>query len=287
MKRITGLILLLTMVFSMAMSVNATERVICDVEVITDNSARIQLKWSGDSTGANIRITTWRFIEDNTLVVYYDYGNSIPSGFDSRLISHETYTFPLRIHLQKAVDHTPEFTDLNDSDPGYNAIMNLYYRGIINGYPDSTFLPENNVTRAEFSKMLLLTAKYAVDENVTSSFNDVSDSHWSRKYIMTLAQKEILKGKGEGLFDPEGQITIGEVLTVLSRTFDLYNSGSTYGYSLSEHWSNSYFVDAVEDGIVLSSDHFYRPYTPDKKATREDCARLLSRILENLHDVAE
>lgn len=287
MKRFIISMLVIIVMTSGLYYADAASRVICDVEVMTDHSARISLKFSDGSSVSNIRITTWRFVDASTLVIYYDYGSSVPSGFDSRLISHETYTFPLKVHLEKAVDHTPEFTDLNDSDPGYNAIMNLYYRGIIGGYPDGTFLRNNNVTRAEFSKMLLLTANYATDNTLNSTFTDVSDTHWGRKYIMTLAEKEILKGKGDGKFDPEGQITIGEVLTVLSRTFDLYGNGNTYGYSLSGHWSDVYFLDAVSDGIVLPPDHFYRPYTPDKKATREDCARLLSRILENLHDVAQ
>lgn len=268
-------------------AIAAGARVVCKVDIVTDNTAKVSLSWSDDGSDGGIMITSWRFVDENRLVVYYQTGDQIPEGFSERTISHETYSFPMQVHLQPSAGHSPDFTDLNDSDPGYGQILNLYHRGIINGYPDGSFKAGNQVTRAEFSKMLLLTARYAVNDELNSSFSDVNDSHWGRKYIMTLAQREILKGKGEGRFDPEGQITIGEVLTVLSRTFSLYNSPAKYPYALDVHWSNEYFLDGVKDGLVIRSDHFYHPYDANEKATREDCARLLSRVLESLHDVAE
>lgn len=104
---------------------------------------------------------------------------------------------------------------------------------------------------------------------------------------MPLAAKGILKGKGEGLFDPNGQIKVGEVLAVLTRTFNLFEGDVVYPYTLKSHWSNEAFLTAVEDGILLPTDSFYQNYDPEVPATREQCAVLLSRVLENLHDVTQ
>lgn len=265
----------------------AASRVISQVEVVTDKSAEIALKWSDNNAVSGIMITSWRFTDAETLVVSYRTGADVPGGFSSRVISHDTYSFPLKVHLEASTDHVPEFTDINTSDPGRNAVLNLYYRGIIGGYPDGSFKPDNHVTRAEFSKMLLLTADYEVQDALMTSFSDVSQEFWGRKFIMTLASKDILKGKGDGKFDPNGQIKMGEVLAVLTRTFELYEGDGKYLYTLGNHWSNAYFLKAVEDGIVLPIDSYYRDYDAEMPATREQCAVLLSRVLENLHDVAE
>lgn len=283
---VTAILLMLSMISSVAM---ATERVVCDVDVMTDHSARISLRWLSGTNQEGLMITSWKFVESDRLVVYYQSGSNTPEGFSgsSREIKHESYRFPMQVSLVAVSGQDSEFTDLSDSDPGYEAITNLYHRGIINGYPDKTFRSSNNVTRAEFSKMLLLVAEYELQEDLMTGFSDVSNEFWGRKYIMTLASRDILKGKGEGIFDPNGAITIGEVLTVLSRTFELYDDGGTYPYTIENHWSNEYFLDLVNDGLVVSSDSYFNPYTANTKATREDCAVLLSRVLENLHDVRQ
>ncbi len=282
--RILAIALLTVLIISMASI--AAERIVCDVEVVTDDSVKVTLNWSENSKEGKM-ITSWDFKSDDTLVVYYNTGGDVPAGFDSRTISDSRYVFPMKVHLEQYVGHTPEFTDLSASDPGVGEILNLYYRGIIGGYPDGSFKASNNVTRAEFSKMLLLTAKYSIDDGLMSSFTDVNDSHWGRKYIMTLASKEILKGKGEGKFDPSGPIKMGEVLAVIGRTFDMYGPKANYPYTLDGHWSDGDFQGVVADGLVISSDAYYHPYKPEVLASRQDCAILLSRVLENLHDVTK
>lgn len=282
-----GMVMVLLIIGS-AHSVLAAPRVICDVEVITDTSARISLRWSDEATKTGIMITSWDFVDANQLVVYYKTGSDLSPEFSQRQITSEQYTFPMRVSLQASLGENEQFEDMTIGMAAYKPIMNLYYRGIISGYPeDHTFRPSNKVTRAEFSKMLLLSAKYKTDEGLRSEFKDVANDFWGRSYIMTLASKKILEGKGEGQFDPNGDITIGEVLTVLSRTFDLYDEEASYPYSLESHWSNEYFLDLVAEGLVIGDDRYYKPYRPNEKATREDCAVLLSRVLEHLHDVTQ
>lgn len=264
--------------------VNATARVIVDVEVLTDHSAKVTLKWSDDRPGDDLRITGWTF-DDKGLTLKYDriVGQS---GYNRRTVEHDVYTFPMKVYLEKAQGHTEEFTDLNQSDPGYKAILNLYYRGIISGYPDGSFKAVNPVKRAEFAKLLMTTADYEQVAGLAISFKDV-EGHWASDYIMTLTDKGIFNGKGQGVFDPEGQIKVGEVLAVLTRTFDLYGEQNTYPYMLANHWSNRNFLQAVADGIVVPEDEIYGNYDADQPATRALCAVLLSRVVEHLHDVVE
>jgi len=264
------------------LAVEAEDRVVSHVEIVTDHSVKIRLNWLDLTHTTPIRITSWSFEDANTLVVFYQSDSGTPSGWNERMIEHTSYVFPMKIYLRDNKDSGKELKDLPSTHSAYGGIMNLYYRGIISGYPDGTFKGENPVSRAEFAKMLLLTADYTVEETPTI-FTDVAPSYWGRKYIATLADKKILKGKGNQLFDPEGSVTLGEVMTVLSRTFDLFDQGKAYPYTLKNHWSNIYFLDLVQEGFIQPESSYYYPYVPDRLATREDCAVLLSAILEQLH----
>src|SRR6185503_16451218 len=54
------------------------------------------------------------------------------------------------------VNRSP-FQDLSSRDYFYSPVMYLYCRRVISGYPDDTFKPYNNVTRAQLCKMLVLS----------------------------------------------------------------------------------------------------------------------------------
>jgi hypothetical protein len=278
------IVITVLMMVLMTTSVMATARVICEVEQKSDNSAEITLSWSEDND-EHIRITSWSKLDDSTLKVYYVKGDDVISGWNQVRVEGENYTFPMKIILAEQGSQNESFPDLPGTYEEKYSILNLYYRNIISGYPDGTVKPDNLVTRAEFSKMIVATACYELENNSSSIFSDVSNDFWGISYIMTLANKEILKGRTDGTFDPDGEITIGEVLAVINRTFVLYKGDSRYPYALEDHWSNDDFSEMVANQIVKSSDDYYYPYAAEAKATREQCAVLLSRVLEQLHEV--
>lgn len=280
-----SLIGIMVIVMVWVMPVMGASRVISEVDVLSDNSANIKLIWSDQVNVTPITITTWRFTDSRTLEVYYNHESKEGQNWDERLISHPSYTFPMKVYVIHEETGQLKMADITSGNKSYGAIMNLYHRGIINGYPDGNFKPQNPVTRAEFSKMLLMTAGYDIDTTLPSNFRDVSQDHWARSFVMTLAARSIIEGKGNQIFDPQGHITMGQMLTILSRTFRTYETNNPYPYSLSNHWSNAYFLDVVNQGLIQPSDIYYYPYSAERKATREDCAVLLSRVLEQLHDV--
>ncbi len=265
----------------------ADDHVIYDVTWKSDNSALVTLKWNNDSNKTPIMITSWSVNDSGGLILRYNQGSDIMEGFNSRIVEDANMESPCIIFLRENVTNgsISIFPDLPTDLEKANSIEHLYHMGIINGYPDGTFKPQGNVTRAEFSKMLYVSGKMTDDLDTPIVFNDVQDSHWAKGFIYTLASKEIVNGKGGGKFDPEGTITLGEVLTIISRAFDTYGDTYSYPYGLEDHWSNSYFIEAINQGVVKSTDAFFYPYTPDRKATREECALLLSRVMTTYHSV--
>ena len=74
------------------------------------------------------------------------------------------------------------FKDLTESHWAYEPVMQMYQKGILNGYPDGTFAPSQSITRAEFAKILVLTLdlKENSQQNV---FADVDPTFWGYNYI--------------------------------------------------------------------------------------------------------
>lgn len=86
--------------------------------------------------------------------------------------------------------------------------------GILSGYPDGTFLPDNNITRAEFTT---IAAKFAeIPQNLgDSSFTDVPEGHWAKGYINAAYKNGYISGYGNGIFKPNNNVTYQEVATIL------------------------------------------------------------------------
>lgn len=258
--------------------VNAADRVIYDFTQYSDTSGEIELTWKEDNRD-NIQIISYYLTKDNVLQVTYRTGNDIPEGFNKRTING--IDFPVKIILQEQRVQEDILTDLPDDKTNRNDILNLYNRGIINGYSDNSFKPDNKVTRAEFFAMLVATADYEIDTDSQSAFSDVANDFWGKKYIITLANKGVVSGDGNGLCNPNGKITVGEVLAIIDRTFTFYDQSRDYKKPTAAHWSNENFINTAKADIVRNIDAFYNPYTPNMEATRLQCATLLSRVLQS------
>lgn len=142
--------------------------------------------------------------------------------------------------------------------------------GIVEGYPDGTFRPERNITRAEFAKIAVITMglEKSADllANVPSQFKDVKVGDWYTKYINVAANQGILKGYPNGNFRPEANITEAEALTIVLRLLG-------YTDNLPGNWPYNYVTQADRIGLVSSG------FSAGAMATREGIARLVNDAL--------
>ena len=113
------------------------------------------------------------------------------------------------------VDFSVEFKDV---DAKHKAMVRLFSAaGVINGYPsDNTFRGTKTITRAEFCKIVTVLLDLDIKRATDQGFNDVK-SHWAKDYINICAREGLVQGKGEGRFDPDGQIKRCEVATLINR----------------------------------------------------------------------
>ena len=92
--------------------------------------------------------------------------------------------------------------------------------GVVNGYEDGTFRPNNKITREEMCAILdrLLTALGIEIEPAELAFDDADRiSEWARDSVARLVQTEIIRGQGNNRFAPASTATRAEAATVLHR----------------------------------------------------------------------
>ena len=151
---------------------------------------------------------------------------------------------------------------------------------IIGGYPDGSYKPEGNITRAEFAKMICVLLNGgttpATATNTTPTFNDVrgnANAAWAEGYIESCVAQGIVSGVGGGKFAPNGNVTATEAAKMLlvalgyNATVENYTGAS---------WALKVNVQANQDGLYKGLE------TIDTGAalTRDNAAQMVWNALQ-------
>ena len=75
------------------------------------------------------------------------------------------------------------FNDVPSSHWAFSYIGDMVQRGVLNGYPDGNFYPNNTVTRAEFAKIMVGAAQIPVYQPGYKYFQDVEVDAWYAPYV--------------------------------------------------------------------------------------------------------
>ncbi len=141
------------------------------------------------------------------------------------------------------VKNAPAFTDTDDK-----AIKELAAAGVINGYEDGSFKGHNDVTRAEFVKLVAAALKLEAAEDATANFSDI-DGHWAAEFIKTFVGKGYLVGYPDGTFKPEAKITRAEMVVVMTRVVgSVADADAVVNYADIDdsHWAYEYIKKAAK-----------------------------------------
>lgn len=157
----------------------------------------------------------------------------------------------------------------------YAYIDSLSQRNIITGYPDGTFRPEQTVTRAQFTAMVVRALQLPVRQ--TSDFPDTS-GHWAAGQLATARLYGIIDGFPDGLAHPDEQVTRAQMAAMFVRALHLSKTGTDFPDTVN-HWARSAiqkinarsYMTGLPDGT----------FSPDQAATRAQAAAVIARILDN------
>ena len=156
------------------------------------------------------------------------------------------------------------------------AVSVLATLNVINGKDDGSYDPTGVVTRAEMAKMICVILNGGKDpvlgETLNNTYTDTAN-HWAKSYIEYCTTLGIVAGKGDGTFDPNGNVTVAEagkmVLVALG-----YNAG-VEGYT-GANWQIN--TDVRANALGLYEDLSYTVTSAD--LTRDNAAQLLYNALD-------
>jgi len=114
------------------------------------------------------------------------------------------------------------FDDVDDGKWYTDAIKWATSNGIVSGYGDGKFGPEDNITREQLAVMIINYQKYSgkkpSDVYTEREFADNDDiSRWAKNAVKKLTMQGIISGKPGNMFDPKGEATRAEFAAMLHR----------------------------------------------------------------------
>ena len=109
------------------------------------------------------------------------------------------------------------YTDVDESYWGFKEVAYLSEFGILSGYSDGTFRPNNKITRAEFVK---IAESFEALTWGLSPYNDVDGGHWAFRYIVSSAAKGWISGYPDGSFRPNSFISRAEAVTIVNKLLE-------------------------------------------------------------------
>ena len=173
------------------------------------------------------------------------------------------------------------FTDLGGVEWAKEAIEFLAECGIVNGKADGIFAPNDNVTRAEFIKMVV-TALGVSGDTESMTFTDVPEDAWYLKYVAAAQNNGIVLGDESGAFYPEANITRQDMAVILYRAAKVERSRAKLTFTDADKISD-YATDAVTylsaNGIINGFED--GSFGPLQNATRAQTAVIIYRLVNN------
>lgn len=154
-------------------------------------------------------------IDHFAYIIGYPNGNVHPEGTITRAEVATIFFRLLKDEIREAnFSRTNSFSDVGEGQWFSNAISTMARMGVVKGYEDGTFRPNEPITRAEFAA---IAARF--DQRAHSSRVIFTDTygHWAANEISRAAVNGWINGYPDGSFKPDQQITRAETMALVNR----------------------------------------------------------------------
>lgn len=119
-------------------------------------------------------------------------------------------------------DEAKHFDDIDSVPWAKEGIDYMLSKGYISGKEAGKFYPNDNMTRAEFVKVIMVVFGL-YDASAQADFTDVDIDNWAYSYIASAAKYGIVNGVGDGVFGANNQISREDAAVILLRCVDAIN----------------------------------------------------------------
>ncbi len=193
-------------------------------------------------------------------------------------------------------DNTKDDPDSSSDKDSDSAIEhhNIY----VYGYPDGSFHPEGNMTRAEaaavFARLLGAQKNEPVPAGNGSNtgYRDIKAGQWYVGYVQYLSGYEIITGESDGRFRPGDRITRSELTAIAAKFFRetgkqpsqgaIQYSGSSFNDVSRDHWASGYIDEAYQNGWIRGYED--GSFRGDSPITRAEMVSITNRMLSRSGD---
>ncbi|EKD63437.1 MAG: YvnB [uncultured bacterium] len=175
----------------------------------------------------------------------------------------------------------------------------VYYlktEGVVTGYEDGTFAPSSEITRAEFTVLLVRALQekgyleesfYYYDEDV---FEDVSSYEWYSADLYTAKENGIISGHEDGSFKPNDFISRAEAVKIIANAFDIVSISEHANYYATadfpdvptDAWYYNPVIEVQILGIVEGTDAGI--FEPTRSINRAESAKIISKFMTVVED---
>jgi len=153
----------------------------------------------------------------------------------------------------------------------------LLKKQAISGLPDGTFDSNATLDRASAATIITKALGIKIDTKAKPSFTD-TQGHWATPYIAAAEKTGIIKGEGNGIFNPSGKVTRAAMATMLVNAYKLQGTTNDNGQSkfedLKGHWGEKYANILIDLKISNGTDNGWQP---NRFITRAEAAQLTAK----------
>ena len=209
----------------------------------------VEVPVSGDTKEEKVSTSLLDTTNHNSYITGYEDGTFKPDKIMTR--AEVVTIFARLLKTKPKIEDENIFTDI-DGHWAKSDIITMSKLGIVKGYEDGTFKPENKITRAEFATMIT-----RFDEmqklNIETSFVDVTKDHWAYETINYARIMGWISGYEDGTFRPNNSIKRAEAITIINRMLgrigdiQTINSNKTFNKftDIDGHWAYYGIVEAT------------------------------------------
>lgn len=170
-----------------------------------------------------------------------------------------------------------------------NSIENLASRLVVNGADDQRYLPDNEITRAEFAA-IVVRALGLQKADQTGQFSDVNPQDWFYEAVSVGSSYGLVQGYTDGKFEPRQNITRQEAMAILTRAMALAGMDTTISSEEQERlladfadsnqfgdWAKPAAALNIRLGIVIGNQG---KVLPQQLITKAETAAIVERLLQ-------
>jgi parallel beta-helix repeat protein len=256
--------------------------------ITVTNNAKVDLGTSEDPAGNTIKTNGQYDVQNASTQKILSIGNDLSTTTVKGEIEFVVSSVPVPEDPGSETDpedpgsdsdpETPtNLTDIADhwAEPFITAMVE---KGLIAGFPDGTFKPEEKLTRAQYAAIVAKAFNETLSDT-TTDFTDVASDFWGKEAIVKANRMGFIAGFPDVTFRPNDNLTRVQALVSLASGLKLSDGdAATLGYYTDRAQIPSYATDAVavatEKGMVVNYPNL-KDLNPMREITRAEVAAII------------